>query len=121
MILDSGYCFVYAVTNISKPGDMPKEGLSLKSQSCYGELDFETAPIYATAGQEDVKISARVRIHQDRTISNHDIVILSTELTAPADAMQYEVTRAYHGPDKENGQPITDLTLVKVVQKYDLG
>jgi hypothetical protein len=120
MILDAGYCSVYSVGNIAPPGGMPKEGLVLKHQSYYGELDFETAPIYATPGQEDVEISARVRIHQNRGISNHDIAILSTELPPPDGALQYEITRAYHGRDPDNGQPITDLTLKKVVQQYDL-
>lgn len=63
--------------------------------------------------QETVEISARIRVVQNRAISNHDVVILPTGVT------QYEITRAFHGADDENGQPISDLTLVKVVNVYD--
>lgn len=91
---------------------MPVFSLSEKYISWYGELNFETNPIYATANQEDVEISARIRIIQNRTISNQDVAILS--------GIQYEIKRAFHGIDEENGQPITDLTLVRVVQNYDI-
>lgn len=120
MILDKGYCSVYRVTNIAVPGDMPVDGLTLKHQGWYGELDFETAPIYATEAQEDIEISARVRILQNREISNHDVVVLSNYLEPIAGAIQFDITRAYHGTDSDNGQSITDLTLRKVEQQYDI-
>lgn len=120
MLLDKGFCTIYEVTNTAPAGDMPVDGLTLKFQSWYGELDFETAPIHATAAQEDVEITTRVRIHQNRAISNHDIAVLSNVLPAPAGSVLFEITRAYHGMDKENGQPITDLTMRKVEQQYDV-
>lgn len=112
MILDKGICSVYEVTNTAQPGDMPKYGLVLLYQSWYGELNFETVPRNA-AMQEMVESSARIRILQNRSITNHHVVIL-------ADGIQYEVTRAYHGTDEESGEPITDLTLKKVVTQYDI-
>ncbi len=113
MILDKGICCIYEVKNIAEPGSMPKSDLVLKHQSWYGELNFETAPV-SIAMQEGVEISARIRIFQNKSISNHDIVILSDNNT-----LQYEIIRAYHGVDEDNGELITDLTLKKVVTDYD--
>lgn len=113
VILDSGICTVYEVKNVAPPGGMPKMELLPKHESWYAELNFETVPKDA-ALQEVVETSARVRILQNRSITNHNVVIL-------ADGEQYEVTRAYHGTDEESGEPITDLTLLKVVTPYDIG
>ena len=120
MILDKGFCSVYGVVNVAAKGDMPVDGLTLKHESWYGELNFETSPVYATEAQEDVDISARVRILQNRQISNHDVAILSSVLPPPAGAIQFRITRAFHGTDDENGQLITDLTLKEVQQAYDI-
>lgn len=111
MLLDTGICIIYTVSNIAENGNMPKQGLTKKYESWYGELNFETSPKYADM-QEAVEISKRIRIIQNKSINNHDVVILSTEST------QYDIIRAYHGIDDDNGQPITDLTLVKVVNEY---
>ena len=112
MILDSGICTVYEVKNVAPPGGMPKMALVPKHQSWYAELDFETVPKDA-AMQEIVVTSARIRVLQNRAITNHNVVVL-------ADGEQYEVIRAYHGVDDESGEPITDLTLMKVVTPYDI-
>lgn len=112
MILDKGTCSIYDKINIAVPGNMPKYKLKLKCQSWYGELNFETNPVN-TAMQEMVETSARIRILQNREINNHNVVILP-------DNQQYEVTRAYHGTDEESGEPITDLTLRKMGNVYDI-
>ncbi|NLU52377.1 MAG: phage head closure protein [Clostridiaceae bacterium] len=112
MILDKGICTIYDVKNAAPPGSKPQKVLVQKYQSWYAELDFETVPKDA-AMQEMVETSARIRVLQNRSITNHDVVIL-------ADGKQYEVTRAYHGTDEENGELITDLTLKKVVTPYDI-
>ncbi len=110
MILDKGICSIYRIENIAEPGNTPKEGLVLKCDSWYGELNFETIPVNAVM-QEGIETSARIRILQNRGINNHDVVAI--------DNQQYEVTRAYHGVDDESGELITDLTLKKVVTAYD--
>ena len=121
MILDRGFCTIYAMTNAAAPGDMTRlEPSDIRHQSWYGELNFETAPVQQTEAQEDVEISARVRVLQNRAISNHDVAVLSYELPPPDGAVQFEITRAFHGTDPDNGQPITDLTLREVQQHYDL-
>lgn len=118
MILDKGFCSIYSITNTALPGDMPVEGQALLYQSWYGELNFETSPVNAAA-HEGVAISNRIRILQNRNVANHHIAVLTTELptgtTPPAGATQYNVVRAYHGIDDDNGQPITDLSLERLV------
>jgi len=112
MILDSGICTVYEVKNVAPPGSMPKMELLPKHESWYAELNFETVPKDA-AMQEMTETSARIRVLQNREITNHNVVVLT-------DGEQYEVIRAYHGIDEESGEPITDLTLKKAVTAYDI-
>ena len=119
MILDKAYCSVYGTDNEADPGGMPSQRRVLKYQAWYGELDFGTSPFYAE-GQEDVEIAARIRIPQNRAVSSHDVVVLAPTLSPPPDCRQYEITRAFHGTDEESGQPITDLSLRRVDQIYDL-
>ena len=47
-------------------------------------------------------------------IANHNIVVLRQVAEMPEDCPRYDVIRAYHGTDDDNGQPITDLTLAEV-------
>jgi hypothetical protein len=99
------------MTNTAAPGNMPVDGLVPKYQSWYGELAFETSP--GTIGaQEGISVANRIRIVQNRAVTNHDVAII--------DGVQYDVVRAYHGVDDENGQPISDLTLERLVQAYDI-
>ena len=81
MILDKGFCSIYEVANSAPAGGMPVEKLTLKYQSWYGELDFSTTP-YQAEMQEDVEISARVRIVQNRSIQPR-VYILSNVLSPP--------------------------------------
>ena len=121
MILDRGFCTIYRVDNVATGGAMPVLSLvEMRHQSWYGELNFETSPLRTSATQEDVEVSARVRVVQNRAISNQDVAVLSNELPPPANATQFEILRAYHGVDEENGQPITDLTLREVQAVYDI-
>ena len=101
MILDNGICTVLRRTN---------RAFSVVCKSWYGELSFETQP-----SQENqavgTQIAARVRIQQAREIIRGDVAVLrDTDALSDTEAY-YEVTRAYHGNDGDNGQPITDLTL----------
>ena len=115
MILDRGVCTVYATENSAEAGKMPIDRLTQKHQSWYGELSFETAPAYPTEYREDAEASSRIRILQNRAVTNRDILIFTDQPTPPADAEQYEINRAYHGRDEESGELITDLTLKRVI------
>lgn len=108
MILDTGICAIYRATNNAAPGAMPVYEDVLICQSWYGELNFETAPVWPTERREDVRTDARIRILQNRAINNHDVAVLDRWDGSTA---RYRVTRAYHGVDGESGEPITDLSL----------
>lgn len=114
MILDHGICTVFAVKDISAPGEMPKRGYVLKGKAWYGVLDFSTVASWETQSREEVRVDERIRIWQDRTITNLDTVVLHDvdEVTQQMldDGKVLEVVRAYHGTD-ETGNLITDLSL----------
>lgn len=111
MILDKGICSIFRKGDTSGAGRMPVSGYALIHQSWYGELSFETSPIYRTQNREDVKTDARIRVLQNRAIANHDVVVLRQCSTVIDGDVVYEVNRAYHGNDDENGTSITDLSL----------
>lgn len=121
MILDRGICSVFKLSNVAEPGETPEESLTLKYQSWFGELNFETAPVNPTGMQDDVKVDARIRVHQHRAITGGDVVVFSALPMPPADTRRYNVIRAYHGLDDQNGQPISDLSLQEVESRYENG
>ena len=108
MILDSGTCVVSRKTNTAEPGAMPVYADVAFWWSWYGELNYETTPGRPTPNREEVRTDARVRILQNREISNHDRVTL---IRTDGSRRAYEVTRAWHGRDEESGELISDLTL----------
>lgn len=112
MQLDRGICTVYAQTDVSGPGGLPRYDVeSVRTQSYYGELNFETSPQWPTENREENKIAARVRILQCREIRQHDACELVDFSSASGAGRMYRITRAYHGTDDESGERITDLTL----------
>lgn len=110
MILDHGICSIFDVLDVSLPGEMPQYAYQIKDKAWYGELDFSTVASWPTEGREETRVDERIRIRQNRSINNHDVVVLQ-DVDGIDDGMQkLEVVRAYHGHDDE-GQPITDLYL----------
>lgn len=109
MILDKGICTLSRLENAASAGNMPADRLVQIHQSWYAELDFSTDPEYATGHREDVAVSARIRVHQNRAITNLHVAELSAQ-----PGKRYEVTRVYHGVDDESGEPISDLSLKAV-------
>ena len=112
MILDKGICSIYSVTK-TPTGKMPAKTCALKYQSWYGELNFETNPVYETEHQEDVETTERIRITQNRAINSHDILVFTDAINTepPPGLTQYEIKRAFHGVDEDNGELITDINL----------
>ena len=108
MILDKGVCTIYRKVNTAAPGEKPRYTDEPYWESWYGELSFETREARPTDAREEIRTDARVRILQNRQINNHDLVKLEP---LNAEALTYEVTRAYHGSDDESGELITDLNL----------
>lgn len=116
MILDSGICSIFSATDGAAKGNMPRPLLSLKYQSWYGVLEFETAPAQPTDARIESATAMRIRVLQERSITSRDVVLFGAEIADPNDPKleRYEITRAYHGVDSDNNQPITDLTLRRV-------
>lgn len=114
MILDSGICSIYAIDNGAESGNLPTDKPRFKFQSWYGELSFETSAARPLPQQEAVKIAGRVRIHQNRSISNQDVIVFDST------AEQFRIVRAFHGMDEDNGELITDLTYERLENNYDI-
>lgn len=125
MILDSGICTIFKKTDVSEPGGMPVFALKMRTKAFFGLLDFATQQQWPTEGREEIEVAARIRILQDRHITNHDAIVLqdvdvetqsmtAEELHDAFDVDVLEVIRAFHGHDDETGEPITDLTLKAV-------
>lgn len=110
MILDRGICTLYRLESVGSPGNMPVEQLVIFHESWFGELSFASNPEYETDHREDVQVSARIRIYQNRNINNLQEARLSTDPN-----IRYEVTRVFHGVDEDSGEPISDLSLKVVV------
>ena len=114
MILDTGICTVFRRTDTSAAGAKPVYGYQLLAKSWFSEINFETAPVWATEGRKSQRTDARIRILQDRSIRQHDCVVL-LDVNAIGDVPEgtpvYEITRAYHGEDEAGPTKITDLTL----------
>lgn len=109
MILDAGICTVYQAVNGADAGSKPIDTLVQKYKSWFGELEFSSDAVYVTDYREDVETSARIRILQNKTITNRDVAVLST-----MPSVRFEITRIYHGIDDDNGQLISDISLRRI-------
>ena len=110
MILDSGIAEIQKKINVAPPGGKPVYEYQTCAVGYYAELNFETAPARPTAERVEVRTDARIRVLQNRSVSNRDRVLLRSGENERA----YEITRAYHGVDDESGELITDLSLEAV-------
>lgn len=111
MLLDQGTCTILTKTDISEEGKKPKYERTIKAQSYFGRLSFETSPQWPTEHREETKIAERVRILQCRTIGKDDVAEL-VDFSDPTQTPQtYKISRAYHGIDDESGEMISDLSL----------
>lgn len=111
MLLDQGVCTIYTKTDVSGPGEKPRFERTIKAQSYFGRLSFETSPQWPTQHREETKIAERVRILQCRKIDKDDVAEL-VDFSDPTQTSQtYKISRAYHGVDDESGEMISDLSL----------
>ncbi len=111
MLLDRGICTVYTKTDVSGPGEKPRYEKTIKAQSYYGQLSFETSPQWPTEHREETKIAERVRILQCRSIRKEDVAELLDFADGTQKPQTYKISRAYHGIDDESGEAISDLSL----------
>ncbi len=108
--LNSGQLKIYEITPSKSTGGKPIETLSFKKNAWYGDLDIVTSEYYS-AKQANTEIVKRVRILQDRSLTSLNIIVI--------DNKQYKVGRTFSGKN-QNGMPITDITLERVVKSYEI-
>ncbi len=118
MILDKGICTIFRKKDIALSGEMPRPVFVVIGKSWFGEDSFETSPARPTEGRKELRTDAKIRILQDRSIRQNDVVLLRevndwSERTT--DDAVYKIQRAWHGQDDDGPTPITDLSL-EVVQ-----
>lgn len=94
MILDAGICMIFRVNGSGRGIDSPTAGMPVVYRNWFGLLHCESK-----AGGIS---SCKIRVH-DADIQEFDIAAFGGK--------NWIVTRAYHGYDDDNGQPIADLTL----------
>lgn len=114
MILDSGICTVFRKTDTSSAGYMPSVEYAPIWASWYGELSYETAPVWETDGRKSQRIDGRIRILQNKAIRQNDVVVLEhldRFEDRSDDATVYQIVRAYHGVDDDGPTLISDLSL----------
>ena len=114
MILDSGICTVFRKSDTATAGSMPTFTYTPIWASWYGELSYETSPVWQTDGRKELKADGRIRILQNRTIAQNDVVVLEhleSFAARSTGATVYKIIRAYHGTDDDGPTQISDLTL----------
>lgn len=114
MILDDGICTVFRKINVAEKGNMPKYRYDRLCAHWYKELEYANVERWPTQGREETQTDARLRVLQDRRITNHDVIVMANTQSLDDVLKAYEVTRAYHGKDEDSGELITDLTLRRV-------
>ena len=108
--LRDGLLKVYAVKDVSEPGEMPEQGLELKYELKYDERMVGLNRFW-TAMQHSARISFVVRCHRIDDVTNHDVVVLR-------DGKQYDIAQIQHPPDI--WPKVMDLSLVRRADAYDI-
>lgn len=108
---NDGVVKIYSVGNIAAPGNMPKEGLTLK----VGPLRYKERTVglnrFWVAMQNQARVDMVLRMPRIGIVSTHDVAI-------PPDGKQYEVKQVQYPEEIE--PPVMDLTLERLDKDYDL-
>lgn len=110
MLLDEGILEIYKVVPVKTNTGKPEKKLEYYDKAWYSTINNSISEYYK-AKQADVEIEKRVEILQNKGVNTKDIIII--------DNIQYNVGRVFHGTD-EDDIPITDITLEKVVNNYEI-
>lgn len=104
---NGGIVKIYVVDDIAKPGDMPKQGLTIKET-----LRFHRRTVgikrYYTAMQASQQVDAVIRCPYRKTVSAQDVAVLG--------GRQYRVELVQR--PEEIVPPVMDLTLSRLEQNY---
>lgn len=110
---NDGVLSVYAVENIATPGNMPKQGLTLKLEKPlrYTELKVFDSKFWA-AYQEHTKIERLLRTPRVDDVARDDVII-------PIDGKQYKIVQIQYPVDVMPNS--MDLSLERLEVAYDIG
>lgn len=112
MLLDSGILTIYELKNYYSAGRIPKQTLVEHSKHYYGERTIGFSRQYAAMGVNQ-QVDLLARIWHDRSIV---IGMYATD----EDGNQYRIDNVQHLTD-EDGLRVTDLTLSRIENLYDIG
>lgn len=105
---NDGIVKIYSVEDISQNGNMPKQGLTLKSTLRYKERTVGMGRFW-TAQQAQAQIDLMLRVPKSRNISTQDIAI-------PNDGKQYIVKQIQY----IESELVMDLSLERVTADYEI-
>jgi len=106
---NDGIVNIYCVENIAEPGNMPKEGLTLK----VGPLHYEERTVgmsrYWTALQNQAQITQMIRTQRINSVNVHDVAVLNGK--------QYDIVQIQYIQDIEPS--CMDLSLERLEVEYE--
>lgn len=105
---NGGIVKIFRVSDISAPGNMPKDGITLKCTLRYHERTLGINRVYS-AMQAGEKVDMVIRCPLLNGVSAQDIAI-------PNDGKQYRIQLVQHPEDTD--PPVMDLTLERLEQDY---
>jgi hypothetical protein len=107
---NDGIVSIYKVDNIATPGNMPKDGLTIKVSNLRYEERTVGMSRFWTAKQEQAQISQLIRTPRINSVTTHDVVILNGQ--------QYDIVQVQFIQDIE--PPCMDLSLVRLEVAYEV-
>ena len=107
---NDGLVTVYTVTNVSKPGYKPVEGLSAKISLRYAEQRLGIQRYYSGL-QNQIQVERVLRVPRHGDVNSQDVAI--TE-----DGRQYRIDLIQQADGVY--PPALDLTLVRIDQEYEV-
>ena len=107
---NDGIVKIYSVGNVSVPGGIPKEELTLMRMLRYKErtVGFNR---YYVAMQNNIEVAFVIRCQQLRDVKPNNVAIL-------IDGDQYRIRQIQYPEDID--PPVMDLTLERVGELYDV-
>lgn len=106
---NDGIVQIYSVGNISLPGNMPKDGLTLKNTLRYEERTVGMSRFWGGL-QANVSVEQLIRVHRINSISSQDVAILDGE--------QYSIKQVQYINSVE--PPSMDLSLERLEADYEI-
>lgn len=107
---NDGVVKIYEIGNAALPGDMPKEGLTLKQTLRYKERTVGYNRYYV-ALQHNVKADLIIRCQRVNSVQADNVAILN-------DGNQYRIEQVQYPEDAI--PPVMDLTLERLGEIYDI-